>query len=323
MNMVHNKMKVMAVTPQGIEAIELPKPAPGRGAVRVKVVAAAVNAGEEKVMDGDFVGRFLHANTTPLVLGWDFAGTVDSIGEDVTDLQVGDAVWGHLAFSPSQKQGTYSEFVTVMRSEISKKPDDVSFQLAAISPTIAMTGLQSLRDCGRLSKGGNVLIIGAAGGIGSVSVGIAKRLGAHVTAICSTKDVEKVKALGADVILDRKTTDPFRSGDTYDVIFDTPAVSSYHQCVKLLKAGGTYVTTLPDMNLITGMMRSLFSSKRVRFVQVASKREDLELVSQWLSDGLKVPLDSSFKISELETAFQRQTSRERSGRVVVDVDGMW
>lgn len=105
-------MRAMAATRDDVAMTEIPRPAPGPGEVQVKVVAASVNAGEEKVLSGDFVGRFLHAKTSPLVLGWDLAGTVDTVGEGVTDIEAGTAVFGHLAFSHSQKQGSYAEYVT-------------------------------------------------------------------------------------------------------------------------------------------------------------------------------------------------------------------
>lgn len=316
-------MRVMAACPNGVTMVETPKPAPGRGEVRVRVIASAVNAGEEKVIGGDFVGRFLHAKTSPLVLGWDFSGVIDATGEGLTNLAVGSAVWGHLAYSNKQKQGAFAEYITVPRAELAGKPDNVPHHVAAAAATVAMTSLQSLRDLGRLREGGRVLIIGAGGGIGAVAVGIGKRLGAHVTAVCSTKDVERVKALGADVVIDRKKSSPLAGESAYDVIFDTPAVHSFGQCAKLLRKGGAYVTTLPNAALVTGMLGALVSGKRCYFVQVASKRADLELVGAWLSDGLEVPIDSRHTIADLESALKRQSERGRVGRVVVDVAEGW
>lgn len=316
-------MRAMEAAGEGVKMIELPKPPPGRGQVRVKVVASAVNAGEEKVISKALIGRFLHTMRPPLILGWDFAGTVDALGDGVTDLHEGTAVWGHLAYSPGQKQGAFSEYITVSPEELAVKPDDVPYHVAAAAATVAMTGLQSLRDLGGLGAGGKALIIGAGGGIGAVAVGLGKRLGGHVTGVCSTKDVERVEALGADSVIDRKTSDPLAAEAAYDVVFDTPAVHSYGQCAKVLRAGGAYVTTLPDGTLITGMARALFSSKRCHFVQVASKRADLELVGGWLSDGLEVPIDSRHRIANLDTALKRQSDRGRSGRVVVDVAEGW
>jgi NADPH:quinone reductase-like Zn-dependent oxidoreductase len=316
-------MRAMSATTGGVELVEVPKPIPSRDEVRIRVVAASVNPGEEKVLEGGFVGRFLHAKTKPLILGWDFAGTIEDAGEGVTDLETGQPVWGHLAFTPSQKQGSYAEYVTLPRSEVAEKPDDVSFHVAAAAPTVTMTGLQSLRDLGRLGAGGHALIVGAAGGIGAVSVGIALRLGGRVSAVCSTKDVERVARLGADVVLDRKEVDPLAGEALYDVVSDTPAVHSFGRCARALKKGGAYVTTLPSGALLAGMARALFTSKRCHFVQVASRRKDLELVGEWLGSGLEVPLDSRFPIAELDAALRRQRDRERAGRVVVDVADGW
>ena len=168
-----------------------------------------------------------------------------------------------------------------------------------------MTALQSMRDLGGLGEGGKVLIIGAGGGVGAAAVGTAKRLGSHVTAVCSTKDVERVTALGADVV------------------FDTPAVHSFGKCAQVLRPKGAYVTTLPDFGLITGKARALFTSKQCHFVQVASKRADLEFVGDWLSGGMDVPIDSRYQVADLGDALARQLDRDRAGRVVVNVEGGW
>jgi NADPH:quinone reductase-like Zn-dependent oxidoreductase len=313
----------MEATGDGVKMIEIPKPTPGRGEVRVKVIASAVNAGEEKVIKKALIGRFIHAMSSPLILGWDFAGTVEALGDGVTDLDKGTAVWGHLNYSPFQKQGAFAEYITVPRKELAAKPEDVPYHVAAATATVAMTGLQSLRDLGGLGEGGKALIIGAGGGIGSVAVGIGKRLGGHITGVCSTRDVELAEALGADVVIDRKKSDPLAAEAAYDVVFDTPAVHSYGRCAKVLRTGGAYVTTLPDGALITGIVRTLFSSKSCHFVQVASKRADLELVGGWLSEGLEVPIDSRHPIADLGAALKRQNDRGRAGRVVVDVVEGW
>ncbi len=175
---MNETMRAMEATSNGVKMIEIPKPMPKRGEVRVKVIASAVNAGEKQVIQKTLVGRFIHAISSPLVLGWDFAGTVDALGDGVTGLDEGTAVWGHLAYSMFQKQGTFSEYITLPRKELAVKPDDVPYHIAAATATVALTALQSLRDLGRLGKGGKALIIGAGGGIGSVAVGIGKRLGA-------------------------------------------------------------------------------------------------------------------------------------------------
>jgi NADPH:quinone reductase-like Zn-dependent oxidoreductase len=316
-------MRVMAVVGGRVELTEVPKPEPKRGEVRVEVIVSAVNPGEKKVMDGDLVGRFLHARTSPLVLGWDFAGMIDALGPDVDDVTEGNAVWGHLAYSMTQRQGSFAEYLTVPRDALAVKPDNVPFHVAAAAATVSMTSLQALRDLGGLQTGGRVLVVGAGGGIGSMAIGIGKRLGGHVTGVCSTKDVERVNALGADVVIDRTTSDPLAGGEGYDVVFDTPAVHSFNRCASSLKPGGAYITTMPKGAFISGMVRALFTSKRCYFVQVAPKRADLELVGRWLADGLQVPIDSRHKISDLGSALARQTEPARAGRVCVDVAEGW
>ena len=144
-----------------------------------------------------------------------------------------------------------------------------------------------------------------------------------MSAVCSTKDVERVAALDADTVLDRKKVDPLAGESLYDVVFDTPAVHSFGRCARVLKKGGAYVTTLPGVALVAGMARALFSSKRCHFVKVASKQKDLELVGMWLGDGLEVPIDSLFPIAELGAALNRQRDRARTGRVIIDVADGW
>lgn len=311
-----NKMRAMAVEKNGTKLVELPKPVPAPGEIRIKVINSAVNVGEQKVTAGSFVGRFLHRYTSPLVLGWDFAGIVDALGKGVSDLKEGMAVWGHLAYAIVQNQGAYAEYITVPRNQLAVKPDNVPFHIAAAAATVTMTSLQSLRDLGRLKQGDHALLIGAGGGIG-------KRLATNITGVCSTKDVEHVKSLGADTVIDRKKSNPLDAKNTYKVVFDTPAVYSFNECAANLKEGGAYITTLPNMALITGLAHAVFTSKRCYFVQVASRQADLELVGSWLSDGLEVPIDSRYKIANLDEALKRQTDRGRVGRVAVDVAEGW
>lgn len=315
-------MRAMALRGGGFERVEIARPTPGAGEVRVRVAASAINPADEKIAKGELVGRFLHATREPVVLGFDIAGTVDAIGDGVTDLVEGDAVWGHLAYAGSNDQGGFSEYVTMAREAIAARPEGVSHHVAAAAATVSMTSLQSLRDQGGLGEGGKALIIGAGGGVGSVAVGVAKRLGAHVTGVCSTKDVERVEALGADQVIDRKSADPFAAG-AYDVVFDTPAVHSFGRCAGVLASGGTYVTTLPSLGFAAGMLGALFSSKKNRFINVKSRRADLELVGGWLLDGLEVAIDSRHPVAEVAAALERQAERGRIGKVGVDVDDGW
>jgi NADPH:quinone reductase-like Zn-dependent oxidoreductase len=174
-----------------------------------------------------------------------------------------------------------------------------------------------------VSEGGRVLVVGAAGGVGSLAVGVAKRLGAEVVGVCSTPDVDRVAALGADEVIDRKKTDPLQGEARFDMVFDTPAVHSFGACAHLLRDGGAYVTTLPSAGVLVGKLRALFSSKRCEFIAVKSRRSDLERLGEWLADGLEVPIDSRHPVREVTAALGRMSARRREGRVVVDVADGW
>jgi NADPH:quinone reductase-like Zn-dependent oxidoreductase len=275
-----------------LRVTEVAAPVAGRGEVRVRVDHSALNPADWKVVTGATGAGFIHAKSFPLVVGYDVSGTIDAVGEGVNDLSVGDEVFGHLAYAGSQKQGAFAERVTIGASAVAKKPASVSHEAAAASATAGLTALQAMRDVGRVRADDRVLIIGASGGVGSLAVGIAKRLGAKVTAVCSTDSVGFVRELGADDVVDRKTDEIGARGGDYRMVFDTPNASSFGQCSALLASGGTYVATLPSFAFVTGKVASLLSSKRCAFVVVESKRTDLEQLARWTADGLTVPIES-------------------------------
>jgi NADPH:quinone reductase len=306
-----------------VELTELPDPKPGPGEVLVRVVCSAINPADVTVVSGAFARRFLHAKTSPLVVGYDFSGTVEARGSGVDDLEVGARVFGHLPYSGSTRQGAFAELVTQPREQLARLPDEVEHPVAAAAATVGLTALQSIRDVAGVGKGKRVLVIGAAGGVGSSAIGVAKRLGAEVVAVCSTKDVERVEALGADEVIDRKHTDPLRGEARFDMVFDTPGAYSYGACAHLLRPGGTYLNTLPSPALLWGKLQALFSSRRCSMIVVASRRADLEQLGQWLTEGLTVPIDSRHPVRELKAALQRMRAGGRAGRVVIDVADGW
>eukprot|EP00568_Trieres_chinensis_P004185 CAMPEP_0183299280 /NCGR_PEP_ID=MMETSP0160_2-20130417/6056_1 /TAXON_ID=2839 ORGANISM="Odontella Sinensis, Strain Grunow 1884" /NCGR_SAMPLE_ID=MMETSP0160_2 /ASSEMBLY_ACC=CAM_ASM_000250 /LENGTH=334 /DNA_ID=CAMNT_0025461491 /DNA_START=26 /DNA_END=1030 /DNA_ORIENTATION=+ len=321
-------MKAMEIFTNGrpSELIMIPKPVPKMDDVLIKVLSSALDTGTQEFVHNVFDTIFLHSKKKPIVLGWHFAGVVEAVGVKVTDIKVGDTVFGHLDYTPSQKQGSFSEYITISADKTAIKPDDVSTQVAAASTTEAVTALQAMRDLGGLSNKQKVLIIGAGGGVGAAAVQVAKNLGAHVTAVCSTKDLERVKLLGADDVVDRKKDPNFIKGfvDSFHVIFDTPNSTSWKKTKKALKKTGAYVATLPSGGLIRDLILSKLSSQKVAQVMVKPKREDLNLVGEWLSKGtLKIDVDSCFKVKDLNKAISRQDGSDKVGRVVLDVGGGW
>ncbi len=320
-----NKMRAMG-WPQrgdasGPKLLEIERPEPDRGHVRVNVKNSAVNPADLKVAAGGLVGGILHASVSPLVVGYDFSGVIDRCGDAVTDLRVGDSVFGFLPYGRATRQGAFAESVTVDVRQIARKPDQITHEMAAAAATPAVSALQSLRDAGRLRSGGRVMIIGASGGVGCLAIGVAKRLGASVAAVCGTHAVEFVRSLGADSVIDRRKEDPLKASGPFDVVLDTAAAYSYAACRHLLAADGVYVTTLPNAGLIIGKLLTLVSSQRCAMLSVKPAREDLELVASFISEGMRVPIDATFPVKELPLAFARLQKGEMRGRVAIQVEG--
>jgi NADPH:quinone reductase-like Zn-dependent oxidoreductase len=304
--------------PPRVLDIDVPKPEPGQ--VKVKVAWSAVNRADLKVSSGEFAGRFLHARVSPLIVGYDFSGTVED-GTTVGDLRIGDEVFGFLPYASSTRQGTFAEFVTVNSDTVARKPQSVSHEAAVAAATPGLTALQCLRDVGRLKAGGKVLIIGAAGGVGSLAVGIARRLGAHVTAVCSTYAVDYVRGLGADAVIDRRKRDPLSVEGPFDVVFDPAVAYSYLAFRSRIVPGGAFLTTVPSPAFLLGKVVAALSSHRCEFTGVKPVSTDLEQLTAWLEDGLQAPVYSRFPVKNLGAALAQLSEGQVRGRVVVQVDG--
>jgi NADPH:quinone reductase-like Zn-dependent oxidoreductase len=302
---------------------EIPAPAPAAGQVLVRVHAAAVNPADVKVVRGELSGRFLRARRFPLVPGFDLAGVVESVGDGVSDLAVGDRVYGHLPYSGKNAQGTFAELVAVPAGEVGRLPAQVSFETAAAAATTGLTALQGLQGRGRLTAGSRALVLGAAGGVGSIAVGVAGKLGASVTAVCGPGAADLARSLGPDELVLRGRGEPIALVGPFQVVFDTPAAYGYRACRRMLAPGGAYVTTLPTAGLMVGKLMALFSSRSAALVVVKSVRADLELLAGWLAEGMAVPIDSRFPVRDGGRALDRLAQGGMRGRVVVAVAGGW
>jgi len=305
------------------------KPTPQNDEVLVKVHYSALDTALEPVLQKTFVGGLLHKLTDPLYCGWHFSGVVEAVGSKVAlgDFYRGMQVFGHLPYSSKTTQGSLSEYITVKSDALAVKPKSMEMDLAAAATTEPLTALQALRDVGELPESGerHVLINGAGGQVGSCAVQIAKLLGSEVTAIVSTKDVEKVTKLGATTVINRKKTRNVMSQLTpkqFDVIFDTPGKLSARKITKYLKPKGVYVNPTPDdmLDFLLGKLFTLFSSKKVKFIMEESKKADLELIGKWMeASSLKVDVDSVHDIRDCSAAMFRQKDPSKNGRVVVKV----
>jgi NADPH:quinone reductase-like Zn-dependent oxidoreductase len=317
--------------------------------ILVQVKYSAIDTALDAVVQKKFTGSFLHARTDPLVLGWHFVGTVVDIGaagvgvqktddddDDDDDhdalLAVGDSVWGFLPYDSGNKQGTLAECIKVRHDQCGRIPKNNSntlektITMMAASSTETLTALQAMRDCGGLNKGKTILILGAGGAVGSAAVQIAKILGAHVTAVCSTKDYDHVNAFGADVVIDRSKQDPLAGAALYDVIFDTTGQYSATKGLRKLQPKGTFVATLPSLSLVAGMILSFFrrGKKSCKMIQCHSNRADLDLVASWIAEKkLLIDVDSIYDIKDLEKAIARHQGKAKVGRVAIRVEGGW
>jgi len=314
-------MKAIAAPTYGpldhLAQIEAPLPTPGRDEVRVRVVASALNPADFKVILGTL--KFLHARNRPLIVGYDFSGAIDAIGPDVSAFAVGDEVFGFLPYGPFNNRGAFAESLVAKCNEIATKPSSVSHERAAAAATTGLTAIQSIRDLGRLpASGGKVLVTGVSGGVGSMSLGIAKKLQATVAAVGSGKGLELARRLGAVEVWDRTNCNlPADIHEHYDVVFDPSAAYRWSEWRGNLKPGGAFVTTLPSLKFAADKFASLFARTRVEFVNVKSRPADLQLLATWLEEGLEVPLASTIPVRDVALGLaQLQRS---GGRIAVRV----
>ena len=292
----------------------------GAGQVRVQVVASALNPADVNIITRAPFSGMLHARTNPLVPGYDFSGVVVEVGAGVADVKAGDEVFGFLPYAGSTKQGTFSENVVVAANALGTKPARVDHATAAAAATCGLTALQALRDKAKLARGQKVLVLGAAGAVGSMAVRIGKNLGAHVTGVCSDYAVDFVKAAGADVVVDRAKQDALASGSgPYDVVFDTTGTYAYAAAARVLSPSGAFVTTLPSPSFLVGKLLTLFGGRRCEFIPVQPVRADFEALAAMLDGGMAVPIASRWPVRDVSNGLLQSKSGRNTGRLVVDV----
>ncbi len=299
---------------------EIEPPRTGHGTILVRVHAAAINPADLKVVSGKDGGAFLRAKNFPGAIGFDFSGVVEEVGANVRGRSVGDEVFGFLAYSRSNRQGSFSELVAVKPDAVGSKPPGVTHEEAAAAATVGCTALQGLRDKGRLRAGQRVLVNGASGGVGSYAVQIAIQLGAEVWGTASAAKAEFVRSLGAARVIDYNETPLGSIDEKFDVVLDAASRSSFQEVRGLLNRGGAYVTLLLSPSLFAGMLVSVFSSKRASFVVVKSRAEDLDQLGRWLGTGqLNASVERTFGLSEITTALTTFEAGGARGKLAVRI----
>jgi NADPH:quinone reductase-like Zn-dependent oxidoreductase len=255
------------------------------------------------------------------LFGGDFAGTVEAVGRDVGDLQVGDEVFGG-------RNGAFAEYVCV-RNGVAPKPSNLTFEEAAAAPVAAITALQGLRDHGHLESGQQVLVNGASGGVGTFAVQIAKALGAEVTAVCRTRNVGLAQSLGADHVIDYTQEDFTLNDRRYDLILDIAATKSWSQYRRVLNPQAVLVIVgAPDGGSLLGplgqvlkvRLSALRGSQKATFFIANLNRPDMHVLRELLESGkVKPVVERRYELSEIAEALRYMGEGHAQGKLVVNV----
>ena len=311
-------------SPDVLQFKEVEKPAPTDGQILVKIYAASANPLDWHLMRASpFLARLAGGLRKPKDprLGADFAGRVEAVGANVAQFQPGDEVFG-------ASTGAFAEYICVAESEVALKPANLSFEQAAAVPVAATTALQGLRDTGQIHTGQRVLVNGASGGVGTFAVQIARAFGTEVTGVCSTRNLDMVRSIGADHAIDYMKEDFTRTGQHYDLIYDAVGNSSVSAYRRALNPGGTCVvagfTSLPRLfeHMLLGPLRSKIGDKKVGLMGTAQiKQQDLVSLRELLEAGKVTPvIDRRYSLRELPEAIRYLEAKHARGKVVITVD---
>jgi len=328
-----DKMKAIVYCDYGLANLklaEIAKPTPTDDQILVKVHAASINPldwhfieGTPKIMRALGVG--LRKPKDPR-LGVDFAGTVEAVGKNVTQFKPGDEVFGG-------RDGAFAEYVCPRADRaVTLKPANITFEQAASVNIAGITALQAVRDKGKVQPGQKVLINGASGGVGTFAVQIAKSFGAEVTGVCSTRNLDMVRSLGADHVIDYTKEDFTKGAERYDAVLDNVPNHSLSECRRILNPQGKYVMIGgggpndnrwigPFGRLIQALVVSPFVSQKMGMMMAELKKSDLAILGDMMQSGkVKPVIDRTYKLSELPAAIRYLEEGHARGKVVITVE---
>jgi NADPH:quinone reductase-like Zn-dependent oxidoreductase len=302
--------------PEVFKITEIPKPVPGPGEVLIKVYAASVNPVDWKIRKGNL--KMMLSKKFPKILGIEFSGLIEEMGENVTDFKKGQRVFAGRGY----EGGGYAEYAIAEAGRTVAIPDNISFEEASTMAVAGMTALQGLRNKGKIKPGMDVIVNGASGGVGTYAVQIAKVLGAKVTAVCSAKNFDLVKSLGADVLIDYKETDFTRLSKKYNIVFDAVGYRTFWQTRKVLKKRGIYVNISPSIPLyITSLITRLNPGKKSKGFMLHPDMNDLKEVMHMISDKMiRVIIDRVFPLEKLSEAHHYSETERAKGKIVISIN---
>jgi NADPH:quinone reductase-like Zn-dependent oxidoreductase len=312
--------------PEVVELREVDKPVPGDDEVLVRIHASSINIADwYGVVGRPYIGRPATGLRRPKEerIGTDYAGRVEAVGKDVTEFQPGDEVFGG-------RTGAWAEYVVAKADRgIVPKPANVTFEEAAAVPVAAITALQAIRDHGKLEPGQKVLINGASGGVGTFAVLVAKALGGEVTAVCSTRNVEIARSLGADHVVDYTQEDCMRRGERYDLLIDVAGGRSWSDCKRALEPEGILVVVGgPRKNRLLGplggvirlRLGAMIARRKIAFFIAKLNKADMQTLRELLEAGKLTPVvDARFALTEIVEALRYFGEAHPRGKVVLTV----
>jgi NADPH:quinone reductase-like Zn-dependent oxidoreductase len=313
--------------PDELQLRDVEKPVPNEDEVLIRIYATTVTSSDCNVRNLTFAPtwsvlpmRMQFGLRKPKIdrLGIDLAGEVEAVGKAVTRFKTGDQVFGR----PEPALGAHAEYICIPEDGVlTTKPADMTWEEAACLPLAGNTALYFVRDLGKIQAGQKVLINGASGAIGTFAVQLAKYYGAEVTGVCSAANVEMVKSLGADRVIDYTKEDFAKSGETYDVILDVVGKTSFSRCKDSLKKEGLYLATLPTMAIIfQTLWTGLVGGKKVKFGDAVGKRENLVFLGELAEAGkLKAVIDRRYPLEQTAEAFRHAETGHKKGNIVITV----
>ncbi len=325
------KMKAILHTeygsPEELQLKEVEKPVPNGNEVLIKIHVTTVTTSDCNFRNLTFVPKlvalpmrlqFGFSKPKYNIIGLDLAGEIEAVGVEVTRFKVGDKVFG----TPEPALGTYAEYICIPEDGVlTIKPESMTDEEAAAITNMANTALFFTRDLGNIQAGDKVLINGASGGIGTYAVQLAKYYGSEVTGVCSTRNLELVKSLGADHVIDYTKEDFTENGQTYDVIFDAVGKRSYFECKDSLIEGGVYLHTVPELKVILAMLWTSFvGSKKAKMGGAPAKVENLETLKGLVEEGkLKTVVGRRYPLEQIAEAFRYVEGGHKKGNVIINV----